>query len=126
PLEGPLKEELERALARAETFTQEYNNLLKRFEDEMFNTSSVLDLFNRQFGWVSSLANHTKNDDGFFKIQAVGSDNAENPSDTKVSVRLFDGPDMSFTVPGDIPWSDPKFSEVVAQGALDRYKQNTV
>lgn len=53
-------------------------------------------------------------------------DNAGNSADTKVSVKLFDGPDMSFTVPGDIPWSDPKFSEVVAQGALDRYKQNTV
>jgi len=72
PLEGPVKEELEKALARAETFTQEYNNLLKRFEEKMFNTSSVLDLFNKQFGWVSSLANHTKNEDGFFKIQAVG------------------------------------------------------
>lgn len=156
PLEGPLKEELERALARAERFTQDYNNLLKRFEEKMFNTSSVLDLFNKQFGWVSSLANHTKNEDGFFKIQAVGpnyaiqttvtpftmqntqsptfyvqvmskgSDNVENPADTKVSVKLFDGPDMSFTVPGEIPWSDPKFSEVVAQEALDRYKQNTV
>lgn len=129
PLEGSLKEELERALARAESLTQEYNNVLKLFEEEMFNTSSVLDLFNQQFGWVSSLANHTKNEDGFFKIQAVmskGSDKAENPGDTKVSVKLFDGPDMSFTVPGDIPWSDPKFSEVVAQEALDRYKQNTV
>uniref|UniRef100_A0A8C1EFS7 Clusterin n=1 Tax=Cyprinus carpio carpio TaxID=630221 RepID=A0A8C1EFS7_CYPCA len=129
PLEGPLKDELERALARAESLTEEYNNVLKRFEEEMFNTSSVLDLFNKQFGWVSSLASHTKNEDGFFKIQAViskGSDNAENPGDTKVSVKLFDGPDMSFTVPGDIPWSDPKFSEVVAQEALDRYKQNTV
>ncbi|XP_016144808.1 clusterin-like isoform X1 [Sinocyclocheilus grahami] len=129
PLEGPLKEELERALARAERFTQEYNSLLKRFEEEMFNTSSVLDLFNKQFGWVSSLASHTKNEEGFFKIQAVlskGSDNAETPGDTKVSVKLFDGPDRSFTVPGDIPWSDPKFSEVVAQEALDRYKQNTV
>ncbi|XP_051581101.1 clusterin-like [Myxocyprinus asiaticus] len=129
PLEGPLKEELERALARAERFTQEYNNILRRFEEQMFNTSSVLDLFNKQFGWVSSLANHTQNQDGFFKIQAVvskGMDNAENPADTKVSVKLFDGPDMSFTVPGDIPWSDPKFSEVVAQEALDRYKQNTV
>uniref|UniRef100_A0A8C2D7A4 Clusterin n=1 Tax=Cyprinus carpio TaxID=7962 RepID=A0A8C2D7A4_CYPCA len=129
PLEGPLKDELERALAKAESLTEEYNNVLKRFEEEMFNTSSVLDLFNKQFGWVSSLASHTKNEDGFFKIQAViskGSDNAGNPGDTKVSVKLFDGPDMSFTVPGDIPWSDPKFSEVVAQEALDRYKQNTV
>ncbi|TRY88940.1 hypothetical protein DNTS_008510 [Danionella cerebrum] len=129
PLEGPLKEELEKALARAETFTQKYNQLLKHFEEQMSNTSSVLDLFNKQFGWVSSLVNHTKNEDGFFQIQAViskGSDNAERSADTKVSVKLFDGPDMSFMVPGDIPWSDPKFSEVVARDALERYKQNTI
>lgn len=72
PLEGPLKEELERALGKAEEFTQEFNNLLNIFQEQMFNTSSLLDLFNKQFGWVSSLANHTQNEDGFFQIQAVG------------------------------------------------------
>lgn len=69
PLEGPLKEELEEALALAERFTQQYNSLLKRFEEQMLNTSSILDLFNSQFGWVSSLANNTS--DGIFSVQAV-------------------------------------------------------
>ncbi|XP_030626858.1 clusterin [Chanos chanos] len=129
PLEGPMKEELENALAQAERFTQEYNRLLRRFEEEMFNTSRLLDMFNSQFGWVSTLANHTKNEDGMFQVHGVISKNTEDagkPSDTNVSVKLFDAPEMSFTVPGDIPWNDPKFSEVVAQEALDRYKQNTV
>lgn len=45
---------------------------------------------------------------------------------TRVSVQLFDSPAMNFTVPGDIPWTDPKFSEVVAQEALDRYKETSV
>ncbi|XP_007255478.3 clusterin [Astyanax mexicanus] len=129
PLEGPLKEELEQALARAERFTQEYNKILKHFEEEMFNTSKLLDMFNKQFGWVSSLANHTKSDDGIFQIQAIiskSSEDSEKPADTKVSVRLFDEPEMSFTVPGDIPWNDPKFSEITAKEALERYKQNTV
>ncbi|KAI4884104.1 hypothetical protein NFI96_018760, partial [Prochilodus magdalenae] len=129
PLEGPLKEELEKALAVAERLTQEYNKILKHFEEEMFNTSKLLDMFNKQFGWVSSLANHTKSDDGIFKIQAVISKTTEDPekqADTKVSVKLFDEPEMTFTVPGEIPWNDPKFSEVVAKEALDRYKQNTV
>ncbi|XP_066515164.1 clusterin isoform X2 [Hoplias malabaricus] len=129
PLEGPLKQELEQALAVAEKFTQEYNRILKRFEEEMFNTSKVLDMFNKQFGWVSSLANHTKSDDGIFKIQTVICKNTEDPEkteDTSVSVKLFDEPEMSFTVSGDIPWTDPKFSEVVAKEALDRYKQNAV
>lgn len=132
PLEGPLKEELEEALAIAERFTQQYNGLLKRFQEQMFNTSSLLDLLNRQFGWVSSLANNTKDD--FFKVQTVVcKDNEEKPAEeekqpgeTNVSVQLFDSPPMNFTVPGDIPWTDPKFSEVVAQKALDRYKEVSV
>ncbi|KAL4649164.1 clusterin [Arapaima gigas] len=129
PLEGPLKKELESALAIAERFTQEYNRLLRRFEEQMFNTSSLLDVFNKQFGWVSTLANSTKDKDGIFQIQTVISrttEDPEKPGDTSVSVQLFDAPSMTFTVPGDIPWNDPKFSEVVAQEALDRYKQNTV
>ncbi|XP_077596938.1 clusterin [Stigmatopora nigra] len=133
PLEGPLKEELERALAIAERFTQHYNALLKRFEEQMFNTSSVMDLFNRQFGWVSSLANNTNTKDEFFKIETVVTkepmakpgEDAKQP-DTKVSVKLFESPPMKLNVPGDIPWNDPKFPEVVAQEALDRYKDITV
>lgn len=133
PLEGPLKEELEEALAMAERFTQQYNTLLKRFEEQMFNTSTILDLFNRQFGWVSSLANTTNPKDNIFQVQTViCRDNEEKPGgdtkpeETKVSVQLFDSPPMNLSVPGDIPWTDPKFSEVVAQEALDRYKETSV
>ena len=71
PLEGPIKKELEQALAMAERFTQEYNFLLREFEEKMLNTSSLLDLFNHQFGWVSSLANSTKTKDGIFRIKTV-------------------------------------------------------
>uniref|UniRef100_A0A3B3WPQ4 Clusterin n=2 Tax=Poecilia mexicana TaxID=48701 RepID=A0A3B3WPQ4_9TELE len=132
PLEGPLKEELEEALAMAERFTQQYNSLLKRFEERVFNTSSLLDMLNRQFGWVSSLANNTK--DGIFSVKGVISkgDTEERQggktkdADTKVTVQLFDSPPMNVTVRGDIPWTDPKFSEEVAQKALDRYKATSV
>ncbi|TDH00616.1 hypothetical protein EPR50_G00190330 [Perca flavescens] len=135
PLEGPLKQELEEALAMAERFTQQYNSLLKTFEEKMFNTSSILDLLNREFGWVSSLANNTNTKDNIFRVQTVDSrDNDEKPSEgekkqpgeTNVSVQLFDNPPMTFSLPGDIPWTDPKFSEVVAQKALDRYKETSV
>lgn len=134
PLEGPLKEELEEALAMAERFTQQYNSLLKRFEEKMFNTSSILDLLNRQFGWVSSLANDTNTKDDIFRIQTVickdmegkPDEEKKEPEETSVSVQLFDSPPMNISVPGDIPWTDPKFSEVVAQEALDRYKETTI
>ncbi|KAM9354441.1 clusterin [Pholidichthys leucotaenia] len=131
PLEGPLKEELEEALALAERFTQQYNSLLRMFEERTFNTSTIMEMLNRQFGWVASLANNTK--DGIFRVQGVickdseqRPDENKEPDDTKVSVQLFDSPPMNFTVPGDIPWTDPKFSEVVAQEALDRYKEISV
>ncbi|XP_013870874.1 clusterin [Austrofundulus limnaeus] len=126
PLEGPLKEELEASLAVAERFSQQYNNMLRRFEEQMFNTSSILDLLNKQFGWVSSLANNTKGD--IFRVKAVMCKDAEDQQDagTRVSVQLFDSPLMNFTVPGDVPWTDPKFSQVVAQEALDRYKETSV
>ncbi|XP_026197993.1 clusterin [Anabas testudineus] len=128
PLEGPLKEELERALAMAERFTYQYNSLIRRFEEQMFNTSAILDLFNKQFGWVSSLANNTESKDGIFRVQTVMCKDTDDkqPEETNVSVQLFDAPPMNFTVPGDIPWNDPKFSEVVAQEALDRYKETSV
>lgn len=48
------------------------------------------------------------------------------PEDTRVTVKLFSSAPMNVTVSGDIPWSDPKFSEVVAQAALDRYRENAV
>lgn len=66
-------------------------------------------------------------------LQVIGKDTEEKtageeeqPEDTKVSVQLFDSPSMNFSVPGNIPWTDPKFSEVVAQEALDRYKETSV
>ncbi|KAK2889927.1 clusterin isoform X1 [Channa argus] len=128
PLESPLKEELDKALEMAERFTQQYNSLLRRFEEQMFNTSSVLDTFNRHFGWVSSLANNTNSKDGIFSVQTVicGEPDEKLQGETNVSVQLFDSPPMNFTVSGDIPWTDPKFSEVVAQEALDRYKKTSV
>ncbi|KAG7265012.1 hypothetical protein CRUP_038117, partial [Coryphaenoides rupestris] len=132
PLEGPLKEELEEALALAEHFTQRYSTLLRSIEEQMFNTSTILDFLNQQFSWVSTLANNT-NANPIFQVQTVISKERqekvgeeEKPGQTDVSVNLFDGPPMTLTVPGDIPWSDPKFSEVVAQKALERYKEGAV
>lgn len=71
PLDGPLKQELEEALAMAERLTQEYDKLIRKFEEKMFNTSSLLDMLNKQFGWVSALADKTKEKDGIFQIETV-------------------------------------------------------
>ncbi|NXI64029.1 CLUS protein, partial [Anseranas semipalmata] len=128
PAQSQLREQFEDALRLAERFTRRYDDLLRAFQAEMLNTSSLLDQLNRQFGWVSRLANLTQGTDGFLQVTTVFSKapNLEDPSappDTQVTVQLFDSEPLSLTVPGDIPWEDPRFMEIVAEQALRHYKQ---
>ncbi|EMP24883.1 Clusterin [Chelonia mydas] len=131
PAQGQLREQFEDALRLAERFTRKYDELLRTFQEEMLNTSSLLDQLNKQFGWVSRLANLTQNGDGMLQVTTVLSKtpnrkDSPRPSDTQVTVQLFDSDPLSLTVPGEIPWDDPKFMEVVADEALKQYKQNTM
>ncbi|NXN92238.1 CLUS protein, partial [Rhinopomastus cyanomelas] len=128
PSQSQLREQLEDALRLAERFSHRYDDLLRTFQAEMFNTSSLLDQLNRQFGWVSRLANLTRDTDGFLQVTTVLS-KAPNPTDpaappdTQVTVQLFDSEPLVLTVPGDISWDDPRFMEMVAEQALQHYKQ---
>ncbi|NXS61955.1 CLUS protein, partial [Brachypteracias leptosomus] len=128
PAQSQLREQLEDALRLAERFTHHYDDLLRTFQAEMLNTTSLLDQLNRQFGWVSRLANLTQGIDGFLQVTTVLSKapNLEDPSappDTQVTVQLFDSEPLSLTIPGDISWDDPRFMEMVAEQALQHYKQ---
>uniref|UniRef100_A0A8C3NHC3 Clusterin n=1 Tax=Geospiza parvula TaxID=87175 RepID=A0A8C3NHC3_GEOPR len=131
PSQQELREQLEDAVRVAERFTRRYDSLLREFQEEMLNTSGLLDQLNRQFGWVSRLANHSMGSDGFLQVTTVLS-KAPNPADpsvppdTQVTVQLFDSEPLALTVPGDIPWDDPRFMENVAQQALQRFKENAV
>ncbi|XP_074847607.1 clusterin isoform X2 [Carettochelys insculpta] len=131
PAQGRLREQLEDALRLAERFSHRYDELLRGFQEEMLNTSSLLDQLSRQFSWVSRLANLTQPRDGALQVTTVLSKapNPQDPSlpaDTQVTVQLFDSDPLSLTVPGEIPWDDPKFMEVVAAEALKHYKQNAL
>lgn len=44
---------------------------MRAFQAEMLNTTSLLDQLNRQFGWVSRLANLTQGTDGFLQVTTV-------------------------------------------------------
>lgn len=131
PAGGALREQFEDALRLAERFTRRYDELLGAFQAELLNTSSLLQQLERQFGWVSRLANLTQGSDGFLQVTTVFS-KAPNPADpsapadTQVTVQLFDGEPLSLTVPGAIPWDNPRFMETVAEQALRHYKQNAV
>ncbi|XP_041326523.1 clusterin, partial [Pyrgilauda ruficollis] len=131
PSQQELREQLEDAVRVAERFTSRYDSLLREFQEEMLNTSGLLDQLNRQFGWVSRLANHSMGSDGFLQVTTVLSKapNPEDPSsppDTQVTVQLFDSEPLALTVPGDIPWDDPRFMESVAQQALQHFKENAI
>ncbi|OWK50525.1 Clusterin [Lonchura striata] len=130
PSQQELREQLEDAVRVAERFARRYDSLLREFQEEMFNTSGLLDQLSRRFGWVARLANRSLGSDGVLQVTAVLSKAADpaDPAapDTEVTVQLFDSEPLALTVPGHIPWDDPKFMEVVAEQALQRFKENAV
>uniref|UniRef100_A0A8B9PGT8 Clusterin n=1 Tax=Apteryx owenii TaxID=8824 RepID=A0A8B9PGT8_APTOW len=67
PEQSLLREQLEDALRLAERFSRRYDDLLRDFQADMLNTTGLLEQLNRQFGWVSRLANLTQHDDGFLQ-----------------------------------------------------------
>ncbi|XP_057244575.1 clusterin-like [Malurus melanocephalus] len=71
PSQQELREQLEDAVRVAERFTRRYDALLREFQEEMLNTSGLLDQLNRQFGWVSRLANFSREPDGFLQVTTV-------------------------------------------------------
>ncbi|XP_042300855.1 clusterin [Sceloporus undulatus] len=131
PEQSQLRERFEDAVRLAERFTRKYDEILKSFQEEMLNTTALLDQLNQQFGWVSRLANATRNQDKPLKVITVISKpaNAADPSkptDTQVTVQLFDSEPLTMTVPGDVPVEDPRFMELVAGEALREFKGNEV
>uniref|UniRef100_A0A8D0L7L0 Clusterin n=1 Tax=Sphenodon punctatus TaxID=8508 RepID=A0A8D0L7L0_SPHPU len=130
PERSRLRERFEEAVRLAERFTRHYDQLLRSFQEEMLNTSHLLDQLNRQFGWVSRLANLTETRDRPLQVTTVLSkpptSDASRPSDTEVTVQIFDSDPLSLSVPGDISWEDPKFMEMVADEALRLYRKNTM
>ncbi|ETE64208.1 Clusterin, partial [Ophiophagus hannah] len=121
-----IKERFEDALRLAERFTRRYDEILKAFQEEMLNTTAILDQLNQQFGWVSQLANRTRNDK-LLKVITVKSSSPEGTSqttDTQVTVQVFDSEPFSLTVPGSIPLDDDTFMDIVARDALRDFKDN--
>ncbi|KAM4771972.1 clusterin [Rhinophrynus dorsalis] len=124
-----LQQTFEDSLRLAEKFTRQYDEILQKFRERMVNTTSLLEHMNQQFGWVSKLANLTQNNkNGFFQVSTVYSHSGEGhtPSDTTVTVNLFDSEPFTFTIPGNILIEDPKFGELVAEEALKRFKTEVV
>ncbi|XP_051880589.1 clusterin [Pristis pectinata] len=127
----PLRKAFEESLAMAENFAKKYDNLMEDFQQYMENKTKELETLNKQFGWVSKLANYTKSPDGFFRVKAILSRSESNNSttsdpDINVTVQIFDSPPLTFTVPGKFDWDDPELSEMLAQKALDLYNERKI
>ncbi|XP_069743146.1 clusterin [Narcine bancroftii] len=124
----PLRKAFEESLTVAENFAKKYDSLMKDFQEYMENKTKELESLNKQFGWVSKLANYTKSPDGFFKIKTIMSRSENNNSTsrdpaTTVTVQIFDSPPLTFTVPGEFNWDDPELSEMLAQKALELFNE---
>ncbi|KAJ6661206.1 hypothetical protein lerEdw1_015343 [Lerista edwardsae] len=124
-----LRDHFKDHLLIAERLTQRYNDLLRSFQEEMLNTTSLLDQLSKQFGWVSQVANHTQNGSKSLRVIMVQTnssttDNLPETPATQVNVQLFDLEPLSLMVQGNI--DDPAFMETVANQVLRHYKENKV
>ncbi|XP_053239851.1 clusterin isoform X1 [Podarcis raffonei] len=131
PEQTLLRERFEDALRLAERFTRRYDEILKAFQEEMLNTTSLLDQLNQQFGWVSRLANVTRNSDKLLQVTMVATKTSDpedpaKPSDTQVTVQLFDSEPLTLLVPGDLEVKDPRFMDLVTKQAIRQFKANEV
>ncbi|KAM4695570.1 clusterin [Discoglossus pictus] len=124
-----LQEKFEDSVHLAEEFTKKYDELLQNLRDRMLNSTSLFENLNKQFGWVSKLANLTQIDkNSIFQVSTVYSKSTidEVPSNTTVTVKVFDSEPITFTVPGNIEFEDPKFGELVAEEALKRFQKEII
>lgn len=127
PSQMQLRQELNNSLQLAEKFTKLYDELLQSYQEKMLNTSSLLKQLNEQFSWVSQLANLTQGEDQYYlQVTTVSSHNSDSevPSGlTRVVVKLFDSYPITVTVPEVVSRNNPKFMEMVAEKALQEYRQ---
>ncbi|XP_053106146.1 clusterin [Hemicordylus capensis] len=132
PDQTRLRERFEDAVRLAERFTRRYDDLLKTFQEEMFNFTSHIDELQEHFGWVSRLANLTRGTDRPLRVTMVStsSSNSTKPEDlsqsTQVTVQLFGSDPVSITMPEGISPDDSKFMETVVEEVLRQYKENNV
>ncbi|XP_037382400.1 clusterin [Talpa occidentalis] len=121
-----LRQELNSSLQLAEKFSKLYDELLQSYQLKMLNTSSLLKQLNQQFSWVSRLANLTQGEDPYYLQVTTVNSHTSDPDlpagITKVVVRLFDSSPITVTIPEEMPRSDPKFMEAVAEKALQEYR----
>ncbi|XP_006864415.1 PREDICTED: clusterin isoform X1 [Chrysochloris asiatica] len=124
PAQAQLRQELKTDLQIAEKFTKHYDELLKSYQQQMFNTSALLSQLNQQFSWLSQLANHTQNEEQAY-LQVISVNTLPNSEDTetKVVVKLFGADPMTVMVPKEVSRNQPNFMETVAKKALEEFRQ---
>lgn len=128
PAQNQLRQELNSSLQLAEKFTKMYDELLQSYQQKMLTTSSLLKQLNEQFNWVSQLANLTQSEDQsslhITTVASHSSDSSVPTGFTKVVLKLFDSDPITVTVPEEVSRNNPKFMEMVAEKALQEYRQN--
>ncbi|XP_063771081.1 clusterin isoform X2 [Pseudophryne corroboree] len=126
-MQEKLQESYQDSVRLAEKFTRQYDDVLQELREKMLNTTSLLEDLSKNFGWVSKLANITRNDqNGIFQVSTAYSSSGATPSETAVTVKLFDSEPFTFNVPGNVRLEDPNFGELVAEEALKRFKAEVV
>ncbi|XP_027562904.1 clusterin-like [Neopelma chrysocephalum] len=98
PSQGELREELEDAMRVAERFTRRYDSLLGALQEELLNSTALMQQLSDQFGWVTRLANLTQGTDGALRVTTVSPDPKNPKSDPKPDPNLTQSTDGALRV----------------------------
>lgn len=129
PAQEQLRQDLSDSLLAAEKFSRRYDQLLHAYKQKTLSSSALLKRLNGEFSWVSRLANLTQGEEqDYLQVTSVNSQvsNADSLGVTLVSLRLFDSPPMTVSIPETVSRKSPKFMEMVAEKALQEFRQNGV
>ncbi|MCQ7850975.1 hypothetical protein NP305_23550, partial [Salmonella enterica] len=129
PAQEQLRQDLSDSLLAAEKFSRRYDQLLHAYKQKTLSSTALLKRLNGEFSWVSRLANLTQGEEqDYLQVTSVNSQmsNADSLGVTLVSLRLFDSPPMTVSIPETVSRKNPKFMEMVAEKALQEYRQSRV
>uniref|UniRef100_UPI0035901D79 clusterin-like isoform X2 n=1 Tax=Myxine glutinosa TaxID=7769 RepID=UPI0035901D79 len=123
-----LHEELSQNVQFVEALGSRYNQTQQNMHRQMIEANKKLEQLMDKFGWVANITDSHEDPQALY-IKTVMSRNdpdGDGPvqADTEVTVNVLNSPDLVFTLPGELEWNDPKFAEILAARALEKYRKH--
>uniref|UniRef100_A0A3Q2PTD7 Clusterin n=2 Tax=Fundulus heteroclitus TaxID=8078 RepID=A0A3Q2PTD7_FUNHE len=106
---------------------EQYDEILSIVQRHTDETVKWLSNLAAEFSWVAQAVSNGSGPQNIFRITMVAPESHDeqnmSATETKVEVNILDSPPLMLNIPGELELQDPAFIQVVAQEALDKYKE---